>query len=103
MENQKEFLEAIKQVVLSFDEKAEVILYGSRVRGDYREDSDWDVLVLTDAVLGMEDENNMRDKIFELELKYTQPVSTIIVDRAQWEKLSKTGFFENVTNEGMVI
>jgi uncharacterized protein len=47
MQNQKEFLEEIKGVVLSFDDKAEVILYGSRARGDYREDSDWDVLIRT--------------------------------------------------------
>jgi len=35
------------------DDKAEVILYGSRARGDEREDSDWDLLVLTDESLDL--------------------------------------------------
>ncbi len=45
--NQNEFLNIIKIQVLKEDENASLILFGSRARGDYREDSDWDVLVIT--------------------------------------------------------
>ena len=37
----------IKQNVLEVDNTAEVWIYGSRVRGDAHEESDWDVLVLS--------------------------------------------------------
>ena len=37
----------IKQNVLEVDNTAEVWMYGSRVRGDAHEESDWDVLVLS--------------------------------------------------------
>ena len=37
----------IKANVLEVNPEAEVWLYGSRARGTAREDSDWDILVLT--------------------------------------------------------
>ncbi|MCR4826365.1 MAG: nucleotidyltransferase domain-containing protein, partial [Bacteroidales bacterium] len=39
--------DSIKANVLEVNPNAEVWLYGSRARGTAREDSDWDVLVLT--------------------------------------------------------
>ena len=41
--DQEVFLNKIKEQVLKEDENASVILFGSRARGDYREDSDWDI------------------------------------------------------------
>lgn len=40
----------IKQNVREVDPTAEVWLYGSRARGEAREDSDWDVLVLSPKI-----------------------------------------------------
>ena len=37
----------VKATVRQIDPQAEVILFGSRARGDARKDSDWDFLVLT--------------------------------------------------------
>lgn len=47
-----------QDTILSIKEKmksvmpqgSEAILFGSRARGDYREDSDWDILILLDKV-----------------------------------------------------
>jgi uncharacterized protein len=36
----------IRQKVNEIDNTAEVILYGSRARGDNRHDSDWNVMIL---------------------------------------------------------
>lgn len=41
----------VKQEVIHIDPKAEVILFGSRAREDFRPDSDWDFLVLLDRPL----------------------------------------------------
>lgn len=99
----KEFLKKIKYAVLSVDDKADVILFGSRARGDNKPDSDWDILVLPTKKVDMILEDSIRSEVYAIELKYTQPISTIIVDRELWKKMSITGFYENVVKEGIVL
>ncbi len=41
----------VKQEVIKIDPKAEVFLFGSRARGDFRKDSDWDFLILLNRPL----------------------------------------------------
>lgn len=98
-----EFLKKIKFAVLSVDDKADIILFGSRARGDHKKDSDWDILVLTNKEVDVAFQNDIRDKLYTLELEHDQPVSSIIVDRKQWNKMSITGFYENVTKEGVAL
>ncbi len=43
-----QILNEIKQAVLEVDSEAEVVLFGSRARGDFHDESDWDVLILVD-------------------------------------------------------
>lgn len=57
------------------------MLYGSRARGDYREDSDWDILVLTDKEVDGKLKRKIRDDIYNVQLEYIQPVSTLIYNR----------------------
>lgn len=57
MKNHKEWTEKtsqssylikrIQKIVASIDTDAQVILYGSRARGDFHVTSDWDFLILT--------------------------------------------------------
>ncbi len=98
--NQKEFLNKIKKQVLKEDANASLILFGSRARGDYKEDSDWDVLVLTSKDLGHKVRRKLRDDIYDVELEYMQPVSTIIVEKEKWNSMSITPLYQNVIAEG---
>lgn len=47
MENDKAILKEIKTAVHSVDLNVEVILFGSRTRGDFKKESDWEILALT--------------------------------------------------------
>jgi predicted nucleotidyltransferase len=38
-----QILKEIKKTVLNVDSEAEVVLFGSRARGDFHDESDWDV------------------------------------------------------------
>jgi len=98
--DQKIFLNKIKEQVLKEDENASVILFGSRARGDYREDSDWDILVLTSKEVDGTLKRRIRDEVYDVQLEYLQPVSTLIYNRNFWSKLEATPLFENVAKDG---
>ncbi|MBK9980810.1 MAG: nucleotidyltransferase domain-containing protein [Saprospiraceae bacterium] len=46
-----DLLQLVKHEIKGIDPNAEVILFGSRARGDFREDSDWDFLILLNRTL----------------------------------------------------
>ncbi len=81
-----------------------VVAFGSRVRGDFCGDSDFDVLVILkkrnfkilDKVIGI---------FMEEEEKTGIPYSVILRDLKSFEKerAVKTGFFRNIMEEGKVI
>jgi uncharacterized protein len=57
MKNEKSLvLNRIKTIVKQIDPKADVILYGSRARGDERPDSDWDLLILVNSKTDLDNE-----------------------------------------------
>ena len=46
MDKTKYILQKIKTSVKEVDPQSEVVLFGSRARGEQRSDSDWDILIL---------------------------------------------------------
>ncbi len=101
--DEKVFLEKIKEQVLKEDEKASVILFGSRARGDYRQDSDWDILVLTSQEVDGKLKRRIRDDIYDVELEYAQAVSAIIYEKEQWKSMAITPFYLNVADDGKLV
>jgi len=95
--------EQVKELIQSIDPDAEVILFGSRARGDYRQDSDWDFLVLLEVPLSLELKNEIRDRLYELELEVSDILSARIHEKAEWEKLEVTPFYQNVEQDGIAI
>lgn len=99
----QKFLDIIKSAVLDIDSKADIILFGSRARGDNKENSDWDILILTSKVANAALETQIRDRIYEVELEHLQPISKIILGKHEWHKLEITPFYKNVTEEGLLL
>ncbi len=84
------------------DPKAEVILYGSRSRGDERIDSDWDILILTDYAVDLQIERRFRNKLYDLELETGETFSVFAYSKKDWmTKQRITPFYHNVTQEGI--
>lgn len=95
----------IKERIRKIDASATVILFGSRARGEERDESDWDVLILTDKNINSKlDEREYRNQLFDLELEIGQPISIVIVMRNYWEeKYLFSSFYKNVINEGVYL
>jgi len=94
----------IRTCVNSIDNNAEVILYGSRARGDERKDSDWDILILTDYSVDPSQERRFRDKLYDLELETGEPFSVFVYSKNEWQTKQRiTPFFFNVTHEGIIL
>jgi predicted nucleotidyltransferase len=100
----KEISKRIRDYVNMVDATAEVILYGSRARGDEREYSDWDILILTEYPTDLAIEGKFRDKLYDLELETGESFSVFAYSKNEWNTRQKSSpFFANVSNEGVLI
>ena len=79
-------------------------LYGSRARGDHREDSDWDLLLLLDKDrLDDNDFKTLSYPFIELGLDQGQYFSTQMYTQKDWQKMSFLPFYKNVERDKVVI
>lgn len=85
---------------------SKLIVYGSYARGDYNENSDIDVMILTP--LSKEEieqvENNIFDLAFDLEMESGIVINPVLENEAHYKYwLGALPFFDNVEKEGIVI
>ena len=98
----KHITHLIRQKINSMDPKAEVILFGSRARGDERDDSDWDILILTDYPADLQLERMFRQDLYDLELETGESFSVFVYSKSDWISRQRiTPFYLNVTQEGI--
>ncbi|MCP4656752.1 MAG: nucleotidyltransferase domain-containing protein [bacterium] len=95
----------VKQVVRGVERDAEVILYGSRSRGDARSDSDWDFLILVNGPVDDEREDAIRHRIYEIEWASGEVLCSVICDREEWDspRYRAMPFHQSVDREGMIL
>lgn len=92
----------IRHYINAIDPKAEVILYGSRARGEERPGSDWDILILTDYFVDVIKERRFRNKLYDLEIETGEPFSVFVYSKNDWVSRQRiTPFYHNVTQEGI--
>lgn len=98
----KNITKLIKRNISEIDPFAQVILFGSRARGDEKAESDWDLLVLTDYPINLEKERQFRNHIYDLELETGEPFSIFAYSKNDWNTKQKvTPFYITVTKEGI--
>mgnify|MGYP001546341299 CR=1 FL=1 len=101
---QQIFLQRIKDIVLSIDKDAKVILYGSRARGDNRNDSDWDFLVITKKNTNDSLKRLIRKGLVNIELESGQSISMYGKHFGEWENKHRiTPLYKNVQKEGIFL
>jgi len=105
MIKKKEILARIKQSVQNTEPQATVILYGSFARGDEKEFSDIDILILLDQEkITYSDELRIKYPLYDLEYDTGNVISPLIFSKNDWEtRHSVTPFYKNVKREGVLL
>jgi predicted nucleotidyltransferase len=94
--------EVIEKIRDFFPEIKKIILYGSKARGDFLEDSDIDLLFVIESFIDKKTKYNVYDFISELEIKYGLLASTIFVSEKDF-KSKKIKFLRNIHKEGIIL
>jgi len=99
------WLYQLKADIQKIEPTAQLILYGSRARGDAKPDSDWDLLLLTEVnKLSRPIEKKLRMPVFLMELEVGEPFSLQVFTKLDWQnKFRITPYFENIQREGILI
>ena len=105
MIDKNHILQLIKKSVSKTEPNAVLILYGSSARGDYRDDSDLDLLVLVDKdVISRFDQKRIKYPLYEIEFDTGTIISPLIFSKKDWEiRHRNTPFYENVVREGRIL
>jgi predicted nucleotidyltransferase len=99
----EKLLEQIRRAAREVEPSAEIILYGSRPRGDAVAESDWDFPVLVDGPLSDERTDQIRHRLYEVEWESGEVISAIVRNREEWNSgiYRAMPFHQRVQQEGI--
>ena len=81
-----------------------LMLFGSRARGDFRPESDWDLLILLNKDrISANDYDTISYPFAELGWEIGEMIHPIIYTQSEWERKSFSPFYKNVMKEGIVL
>ncbi len=103
MSRDSEILSKIRQVVYSSYPDAEIILYGSRARGDSKKLSDWDLLILLNfPEITFNIETKLIDDLYDIEIDTGEVISTLLYTKKDWNEYHTfTPLYGNIQKDGI--
>ena len=98
-------LHRIREAIHDVEPTAQVILYGSRARGDAHPDSDWDLLVLLAGPVDHRRTAAVRHRLYPLEVEADIVVSAMVLSDKEWNSplAQAMPFHANVMREGVAL
>ncbi|MCK4311379.1 MAG: nucleotidyltransferase domain-containing protein [Candidatus Cloacimonetes bacterium] len=102
---QKSITSLKKRIKNNFGKDTEFYLFGSAARGDYKEDSDIDLLILLSRTV----DNSIREEIFnnafDVELEHNVIFGLIVHSKDFWnsEIARVMPIYQNIKNEGIKV
>lgn len=99
---QKAIEEIINKISLMYPMIKEIILYGSKARGDYIEESDIDLLFITDFAFSREMRPEIYDAIYEIEVQHDVIASVVFVSESDFQS-KESYFLRQVKREGVTL
>ena len=103
MTHREKIIGKIVRAINNNDPSSEVYLYGSRARGDAKELSDWDLLILLSRKeVPLETEIKFMDDLYEVELETGEAISPLIYSKSDWNTRHHiTPLYQNIKKEGI--
>ncbi len=101
----KQILDSIKKALsMSLPKRAVAMLYGSQARGDARQDSDWDILIVLDKEKLMpEDYDTVTYPLTKLGWDIGAVINPIMYTKKEWEASRITPFYHNVVKDAIAL
>jgi predicted nucleotidyltransferase len=99
-------IQALKQgLVHRFGTDVELRIFGSVARGDYREYSDIDILVVLPVPVNNAVEEQVFDMAYDIELEYGLVIGTIVYSKDFWysDRAAVMPLFRNIQREGLSV
>ena len=98
------YKEAVSQIL--GERLKRIILYGSYARGDFKQDSDMDIMILAD--IQPEEISNLADRIYDItydfEVKYEMEINPSIQSIQVYEQWKGVyPFFMNIEKDGVAV
>lgn len=104
-ENERKALHELKEKLLQKFPDAEIILYGSKARGDFDEESDIDLLILVKSQVTSILEKEITHITYDIELKYDVIFGKIVENKDFWSTplANAMPFHWNIDREGVLV
>ncbi|MFP4092580.1 MAG: nucleotidyltransferase domain-containing protein [Cyclobacteriaceae bacterium] len=103
MKTEDSITQKVKEAVRSLDPEAEVVLFGSRARGDSHEESDWDFLVLSKKISTRDEKRKFYDTMLDIELATGEVLSFFINEPSAWHRKEGWPIHNEVTQDGILL
>ena len=82
--NQRQALNVLRARLYNEFDVEKIILYGSAARGQANADSDIDLLIVTTHPRTRQQQHQITDAVFEVNLEFDTTFSSLVVDRHEW-------------------
>ena len=83
----------------------QLVVFGSVARGDATEESDLDVLIVTEELISYSDENTIFDITYFVNMEYDTNISVVVVPKEKWESevWSLLPLHQAIAREGIAV
>ena len=89
MDKQIDILDEIKLIILQQVSDATIYLFGSRATGKVHEESDWDILVISDSKISVKKKHAIQNILYNITLKKGAYFDLVFSYKEEWERTGR--------------